>query len=70
PASRYNNPPPKSLIFQAFWAKQRFEYFKTLGGRSGQKSPDRTFLTSWRETAHLVRSPSFFRCIRLSGGTA
>ncbi|MCI7740797.1 MAG: hypothetical protein MSO56_00595, partial [Clostridiales bacterium] len=46
PASRYNNPPPKSLIFQAFWAKQRFEYFKTLGGRSGQKSPDRTFLTS------------------------
>ena len=25
PASRYNNPPQKSLIFQAFWAKQRFE---------------------------------------------
>ena len=32
PASRYNNPPPKSLIFLAFWAKQRFDFFKTLGG--------------------------------------
>ena len=25
PASQSNNPPQKSLIFQAFWAKQRFE---------------------------------------------
>ncbi|MDY4487330.1 MAG: hypothetical protein SPE18_04670 [Candidatus Limivicinus sp.] len=30
--SRYDNPPQKSLIFQAFWVKQRFEGFKTLGG--------------------------------------
>ncbi|MCI7741981.1 MAG: hypothetical protein MSO56_06705 [Clostridiales bacterium] len=32
PASQSNNPPQKSLIFQAFWAKQRFEFLKTLGG--------------------------------------
>ena len=32
PTSQFNNPPQKSLIFQAFWAKQRFEFFKTLGG--------------------------------------
>ena len=32
PASRFYIPPQKSLIFQAFWAKQRFEAFKTLGG--------------------------------------
>ncbi|MGM9588506.1 MAG: hypothetical protein ACI3VA_13595 [Candidatus Limivicinus sp.] len=30
--SQSNNPPQKSLNFQAFWAKQRFEGFKTLGG--------------------------------------
>ncbi|MCI7740895.1 MAG: hypothetical protein MSO56_01100 [Clostridiales bacterium] len=30
--SQSNNPPQKSLIFQAFWAKQRFEFLKTLGG--------------------------------------
>ncbi|MDY4487688.1 MAG: hypothetical protein SPE18_06490 [Candidatus Limivicinus sp.] len=30
--SQSNNPPQKSLKLQAFWAKQRFEGFKTLGG--------------------------------------
>ena len=41
PASRYNNPPQKSLNYQAFWAKQRFEFIKTLGGRSLSRSPRR-----------------------------
>ena len=61
PASRYNNPPQKSLNYQAFWAKQRFVEHKTLGGRSVQDSPSGTFVSDefGTEYMHLFTADRF-----------
>ena len=59
------------MIIQAFWAKQRFEFFKTLGGRSVQEVPERGLLDKLsRSVSRVLLKTTIYLDLPLPAGSS